>query len=111
MGKEAEHTKGPWEKRPWGDKGDFAIAAVGYMPHANVFPRCEKEGNRETAEADAALIAAAPELLEALEDAKQALAHALHRLSDDPEFSTSIALKFAQDKARGAIAKAKGEQA
>lgn len=34
-----EYTPEQWEIRPWGDKGDVAIAQVGYMPHANVFPR------------------------------------------------------------------------
>ena len=49
------------------------------------------------------------ELLDALADCQQALAHAIHRLKDDGIFSTSIALKGAEEKARAAIAKAKGE--
>ena len=57
-------------------------------------------------EANACLIVAAPELLAALRDAQQALAHAIYKLKDDPSFSTSIALKGAEGRARNAIAKA-----
>lgn len=54
----------------------------------------------------APLFAAAPELLAALKDAQQALAHAIYRLKDDPSFATSIALKGAESRAIAAIAKA-----
>lgn len=49
-----------------------------------------------------------PELLEVLEDARQALAHAIHILpSDSLLYSSSIALKGAEDKVRDTIAKLK----
>lgn len=58
---------------------------------------------------DTLLIAAAPELLDALRDAQQALAHAIYILKDDVTRTTSIALNRAEDKAQAAIAKATGE--
>ena len=47
-------------------------------------------------------------LLDALQDAQQALAHAIHVTADDPSFATSIALKGAEEKARMALVKATG---
>jgi len=57
-----------------------------------------------------AMIEALPELLDALRDSQQALAHAIHVLRDDPSFATSIALKGAEAKALAAINKVEGKQ-
>lgn len=45
------------------------------------------------------------ELVAALSDAQQALAHALHVLKDNGSFGTSIALKYAEEKARAVLAR------
>ena len=54
-----------------------------------------------------ALTRTAPDLLAALCDAQQALEHAL-AITVGAQPSSRIALSYAQDKARAAIAKAKG---
>lgn len=41
--------------------------------------------------------------IQALRDAQQALAHAIYRLKDDPLFSTSIALKRAEENLLSSI--------
>ena len=57
-----KHTPGPWEVRT--DCGpSLYISERGKLSHANVWGRCEQ--SRETTIADARLIAAAPDLLEA----------------------------------------------
>ena len=48
------------------------------------------------------------ELLRALKDSQQALAHAIYVLRDDPSFATSIALKGTEERARVAVANAEG---
>lgn len=66
-------------------------------------------GVRHDTTANARLIAAAPELLEALEIFQKAFNHALCRLRDNGYFVYSSALNDAEEKACKAIAKAKGE--
>jgi len=107
------HTPAPWIAVTQGPfiatPDNKVIAKVVCMSNEGNVLNCQtaSPADYETI-GNALLIAAAPELLEALEDAQQALAHALHRLKDDSSFSTSIALKGAEEKARHAINKAKG---
>ena len=96
---ESKHTPGPW-----------CISRDGtpdYAPQYTVYD--EEPGDRVAtafvSEANAALIAAAPELLEALEEAH----NALELFASDESQSGQIAV-FAVMKARAAIAKASGSE-
>ncbi len=91
----ATHTPGPWAVST---AGDIWIKA-GPL-HVATIPRA---GDGDWSESNARLIAAAPELLEALELALQGLDIAATKQL--PEF---IGFVLAADKARAAIAKAKG---
>lgn len=51
------------------------------------------------------------EVIHILEDSAQALAHALERLKDDGQFSTSIALKYAMERASSMAERIKLERA
>lgn len=103
-----KHTPAPWrvssespriiqkDYRAIGSDAGFLIAST--MGHDNSgFYASEQE-----ADANARLIAAAPELLEALEMCTKAMASVL------PDFNPYD--QAAYDKARAAIAKAKGEE-
>jgi len=89
---EAKHTPGPWVEFdgdicPANDIANVVIATL----------------YQDTSDADARLIAAAPDLLEALED-----------MLVQADFAASVRggeghMKYAMAKARAAIAKAKGE--
>ena len=95
----SKHTPGPW----------FAVGAQVEIEDDSVpdICTCDPQVMRQshldwhprTAEANARLIAAAPDLLEALEEALEDWDN------DEPDF---VRLEWA-DKARAAIAKAKGE--
>jgi hypothetical protein len=98
------HTPGPWEANGYHIRqrvtGTRSIAEVAYTgPHhtpAHEYPK----SCRLVDEANARLIAAAPDLLEALEAIMG---------SDVFEWNGSAAF-WLQDKVKAAIAKAKGEQ-
>lgn len=64
-------TEGPYEARPWGDRGDIAVARVGYMPHARFYPALcaavPTEEDKARAQADARAYLALPDLVAALE--------------------------------------------
>jgi len=69
-----KYTEGPLEIRPF-TRVDFAIAQVGKLPHAVVFPigaKCPEDAAKATpeqialAKADATLYAASPALLDAV---------------------------------------------
>lgn len=87
----SNHTPGPWEY--YEEEGRFVIAANGEQGGEGIAVTAGRHYDRES---NAALIAAAPDLLEALE---MALFHAF----GGPGFS-----KW-REKARDAIAKAKGQ--
>ncbi len=71
---DVNHTPMPWEIRL--TKQAIAIAEVGYMPHATVFPR--GGGNiTDTDIENAHLIMAAPQLLKAGDDLSDAVARAM----------------------------------
>ena len=98
-----KHTPGPWKAHPTG------LARSGlpeYEIHWSDIGECIAE--RVHGEAEAHLIAAAPELLKALREVAQTLAWHQHgecRGFSDYLFSTADALSMA----RAAIAKATGE--
>ena len=96
---DTKHTPGPW-------KANFVISGAAYIfggdrNFARVFNEWQDEANRE---ANARLIAAAPELLEALES----IAEFWNR--DQNEKAMIGACWHAIETAEAAIAKAKGEQ-
>ena len=111
-----ENSKTPWTPGLWyyepGNHNHFSIFNNDNQPLARLydgrgsFPQAELSGNQYLydgqAEANARLIAAAPELLEALRE-----------LMIEVEDMTKLSGWFgygARDKARSAIAKAMGEQ-
>lgn len=85
------HTPGPWRVSPWKDKIEVEVAAAGPFGDRIVLMDKEQISN-------AALIAAAPELLEALE-------RLWNCAGDFEEDSLAAAL----DQAAEAIKKAKGD--
>jgi len=93
----SEHTPGPWEIHPQFDSCYRDISAPNHIALARVVWRFEEEDRSPSCEANAHLIAAAPELLEALENLLK-----VH----EGEGGTQ---HHAGDMARAAIAKAKGE--
>jgi len=104
-----EHTKGPW-----GIMNDAALRKPAFMEEApgitiasphNTEPICRVSGYLQPLEANTALIAAAPELLEAAQAARQSI---LDSLGSDPPADWPDSLADAQDCLRGAIAKATG---
>ena len=99
----SQHTAGPWTPHATsvakeGKDYEYTIASV-----SSILPNDE-------ARANARLIAAAPELLEACKAAKQAIANAISFVNDEaaPTSSTEISTLFAQLYA--AIAKATGAE-
>lgn len=99
---ESKHTPGPWETSKV--KGLHVTHIFKTMPCSTLIAQTEGLNN----EADAHLIAAAPELLEAL---KELLAHEGERSYDNGiGYETdSIALEKAKNIARSAIDKAEGK--
>ena len=112
---EAKHTPGPWEIRMvtnW-----CGIARVGYHPHADVCSaKTKDEPWTETDEANARLIAAAPDLLAALvrleEVGRIAYAGSYCGPQEWPEQDRGKMRQEycrAAEQANAAIAKARGE--
>ena len=110
----SKHTPGPWSvgaTRHYKCSGGAEVA-IHYGPAesmGNCIAHAYGHGPSGDAEADARLIAAAPELLEALRGMMDAYAD----LCDDvtPSYQTYERRKARVDAARVAIAKATGEQA
>jgi hypothetical protein len=115
-------TTGPWKtchngkcrcKQIWSETADHPVATIEAGEWGDTYPAISKEGkaviesipygeiSEETAEANANLIAAAPELLEALERCEVLVRL---RIENDIDDETT-----AGHMARAAIAKAKGE--
>jgi hypothetical protein len=107
----AKHTPGPWKLNTarMGDKLlDWHIAAD---PHGSSLPVCLSDKysefrNAEQEIANAHLIAAAPELLEALKDAVSMLDDLKFRSDADQEGAVTEQIR----EANSAIAKATGDQ-
>lgn len=105
-----KHTPGPWRvSTPDHTSGATMIqAADGTIICSRVMAHDGSNDDIEAAEANARLVAAAPELLEALELAKLAVENAIRlcRRHDDNAF---IGHAFTLDNINSAIGKAKGE--
>lgn len=104
------HTPGPWEagRNPKWDAGrsnGWVVRPAGEFPHGRWIADCGYPGEPER-EANARLIAAAPEMLEALKAAAGELFRCGIYLSRHGQGATLVGL--AETKARAAIAKAEG---
>lgn len=108
-----QHTPGPWQ---WaastaGTQDDVYHVGAEYEPHGDICTIAkqdpQQDGGRSRALelANARLIAAAPELLEALEQCLQVACELGAEESRYPSDKKAVAI------ARAALAKAKGEQA
>jgi hypothetical protein len=100
----SKHTPGPWEANGYHIRqrvtGTRSISEVAYTGPHHTAPHEYPKSCRLVDEANARLIAAAPDLLEALEAIMD---------SDLWEWNGSAAF-WLQDKVKAAINKAKGEQ-
>ncbi len=71
-----QHTPGPWAVKPMGKQlfieSEYPSALTSFVCDMQ-FPDCQSDEERETAHANAHLIAAAPAMYEALQWAKQYL--------------------------------------
>jgi hypothetical protein len=100
-----KHTPGPWElKMPKGNRPSARISGDGWEDFAKVFTRTTFEGESklhdcEEGEANARLIAAAPELLETLKD----------MVGQYSLCNETLGEKRTLENARAAIAKAEGK--
>jgi len=115
-----KHTPGPWKLEPydsclagedfqWGGiwAGPVMLDGINYgqPPHTPIKPE-----TLERMEADARLIAAAPDLLEALQEATSALEWRWERVANRAAPVHETAIQEAYNQARAAIAKATGEK-
>ena len=101
----SKHTPGPWMWDCDVIKND-PLERVRYrvVARGKTVTQCYYSSSDESAQHDARLIAAAPDLLEALREYRAAILFA-----QDKQALMS-AIKSADDKARAAIAKAEGEK-
>lgn len=98
----AEHTPGPWKIAPWPKARGYVISVCKGLPQK---PVAQAHGQQDPAEreANARLIAAAPDLLAALEHVTELLVDTWSDAMDgDPEKEVAVA------DARAALAAAKG---
>lgn len=101
---EAAHTAGPWqqyhpEHDPLHIVGNVDQGAHGDMIFTVIV---DEVGGGDRASANARLIAAAPDLLEALQDLLDDTQHATHNCGDTVENCPVLAARAAIAKARGA---------
>jgi len=97
----SKHTPGPWEIKAHPDSCYRFISAPEHIALAQVVWRVEEEDRSPACEANAHLIAAAPELLEVLE-------WYVEKVADLKRYGVMIETSL-QERAEKAIAKAKGE--
>lgn len=110
-GRTDTHTPGPWTTRPAKYCGDIAIVAIGEDAMlAECFEdiRTATEHNRAECEANARLIAATPDLLEALEAMCDAQAQAVREANARGEAQPAC-IALAAERARHILAKARGQ--
>ena len=101
-GKTTKHTPGPWMIERYGSHKDLVIAPGADIETAGIAEVDRRPGDPDGPTPNARLIAAAPEMLEAL----RSLADAVD-VTEIPQWVP--ALGTAYDAARAAIAKAEGE--
>jgi hypothetical protein len=105
---EVKHTPGPWVVIPRGESSGKSVGTIEPKPQTmtsvNYWTVAEVNGLRDEWEANLCLIAAAPELLEALQECKQLLDMVLCVSGGLPPEANGPAAK-----ALAAIAKATGQ--
>lgn len=112
------HTPGPWEIAPHSDEdevlqivGEYE-AIPGFGESANWIAECDLQEDIETNAANARLIAAAPDLLEALHDCVGRLRYLQTQVFGNPNFTDRHddegACRSVADRADAVIAKAEG---
>jgi hypothetical protein len=109
-----EHTPGPWTFDTSGEGKPCSIITSVHDEHGPDDDVCEVYGGNtdceKTRKANARLIAAAPELLEALMESRGAICAVLCAMRRDmPNHSWIPALNKAEERSIAAIAKATGE--
>lgn len=108
-----EHTQGPWRVLEWADekKGFIAVVGPGDVPQhiCDVFPFGKRAASQSLAEhnANARLIAAAPDLLEALKMARNCIAYC-RRAHKDAQSGEGIPVELIIDEV---LTRATGETA
>ncbi len=103
----AKFTPGPWSRSQWRETdGEGELMARGWqiLAGGHLLPLCEQTGGAEEAEANAALIAAAPDLYAALTKINEWACFA----SEEDVSARLMALQQIGLHARAAIAKAEG---
>ena len=92
-----KHTPGPWQAVKWDDNADDVVGWSVVDSEGAMLPESEMTGDIEEAEANARLIAAAPDLLEALKIC-------IEVLEDSGNYPWTL------EDVKEAVAKATGEQ-
>lgn len=97
------HTAGPWSVRtfaPLGDEKCGQFAVMGKTPHPSVFVCCgELDPRHGDGAANAALLAAAPDLLEAARAARDLILSYMPRMASAP--AALVRLNAAIESAEG----------
>ena len=102
-----EHTPGPWrwywreEADIKGDIADCGVFHEKHPGHAYAIARCPQYENREQWEANARLIAAAPDLLQALKGAAEVIDACVRNTATVPIPGISRIMRAAIAKAEG----------
>ncbi len=107
MSEKVTHTPGPWPMQPTGD-GKRIVIGRGLVEGPNGYEVAEVYSDDcpyDLAEANARLIAAAPDLLAALKDAERILSYFA---DGETSFSGPGTPKTVRDAARAALTKAEG---
>ena len=108
----SKHTKGPWKLEEF-DSGWAIETATGDYYIADVLKSNDANTHETIDAANARLIAAAPELLEALKQLQFEVSINHYSYEDDDDKNSSVThrkLNEALKKAMGAIAKAEGSE-
>lgn len=111
MGMETKHTPGPWKAVSAVASAEFDCMEIAEVAYMRVVPECGGWPQQGTPEDDASLIAAAPELLEALKSLIREHDSVFEGREDgaqDSYYNAHPGRAIAYQKARAAIAKAEG---
>lgn len=112
----ASHTQGPWFAVPYGDGNDTVVCRdkagnhrIAFMPIPGSRDEQERRWTWAEIQANARLIAAAPDLLEALEKAAQNIDAMANALRSEQLFAAGDRAAGWAVEALQVIAKARGE--
>ena len=108
----SEHTKGPWELGRNGDIEAGDVFSADRVSICNVYDatlKCQQIEARNEAFANARLIAAAPDLLEALQQTKNVIRNILTDSQLDTRLPCGVTIRKYSKSIDAAIAKATGK--